>query len=87
MASQLQGNLQVPQLRWKYALMKPIIGWKAAKWAQMTFPKLRDSLLMSWDKATYKFGTHEDDTSQIQSLIRPNQDRKLKRANDNGTSG
>ena len=35
MAAQVQGRLEEPCLRWKYAWMKPILGWKAAKWAQL----------------------------------------------------
>src|SRR5262249_48934139 len=32
-AAELQGHLEEPRLRWKYAWMKPLFGWKAAKWA------------------------------------------------------
>ena len=41
MAAQLQGRLEVPRLRWKYAWMKPIFGWKAAKRAQRVLPQRR----------------------------------------------
>ena len=34
LAAQLQGHLEAPRLRGKYAWMKPMFGWKAAKWAQ-----------------------------------------------------
>ncbi|SRR6266550_2707365 len=54
LAAQLQGHLKVPRLRWKYAWMKPIFGWKAAKHAQMALPQLKASLIRSWDKAMYK---------------------------------
>jgi hypothetical protein len=33
--------------------MRPIIGFKAAKRAQMTLPQLKGSLLRKWDKAMY----------------------------------
>jgi glycosyltransferase involved in cell wall biosynthesis len=55
LASQCQGRLEVPHLRWKYAWMEPIFGWKAAKWAQMMLPRFKDSLAISWDKAMYRF--------------------------------
>lgn len=54
LAAQLQGRLGQPQLRWKYAYLRPILGWKAAKWAQLVFPKMRDSAVMYWDKAIGK---------------------------------
>lgn len=59
LAAQLQGHLETPRLRWKYAWMKPIFGWKAAKHAQMVLPQLKASLLRSWDKAMYRLETHE----------------------------
>ena len=31
LATELGGDMQVPKLRWKYAWMKPIVGWKVAK--------------------------------------------------------
>jgi glycosyltransferase involved in cell wall biosynthesis len=57
LAAQLQGHLEVPRLRWKYAWMKPIFGWKAAKWAQMRLPKVKDSFVTYWDKAMYTLET------------------------------
>ena len=53
-AAQLHGHLEMPRLRWKYAWMKPIFGWKAAKSAQMVLPHLRASLIRHCDKAIYK---------------------------------
>jgi glycosyltransferase involved in cell wall biosynthesis len=54
LAAQLQGDLGTPRLRWKYAWMKPIFGWKAAKRAQIVLPQMRASLARSWDKALYQ---------------------------------
>ena len=54
MAAQLQGHLEEPRLRWKYAWMKPMFGWKAAKWAQMALPQLKASCLRHCDKAMYR---------------------------------
>ena len=50
-AAQLQGHLEEPRLRWKYAWMKPVFGWKAAKWAQMALPQLKASCIRHCDKA------------------------------------
>lgn len=59
LAAQLHGHLEVPRLRWKYAWMKPLFGWRAAKWAQMVFPQLRASFIRYWDKAMYRIETRE----------------------------
>jgi glycosyltransferase involved in cell wall biosynthesis len=54
LAAQLQGHLGEPRLRWKYKWMKPILGWKAAKWAQRELPRVKASLIRSWDKVMYR---------------------------------
>ena len=53
-AAELRGWLEPPQLRWKYAWIKSILGWQAAKQAQMTLPQLKASCIGSWDKAIYR---------------------------------
>jgi len=59
LATELHGRLEEPRLRWKYAWMKPIFGWKAAKRAQMVLPQMKASMLRSWDKAMYEFRVRE----------------------------
>ncbi len=54
MAAQLHGNLKMPRLRWKYAWMQPIVGWKAAKSAQMLLPQLKASFINRCDKVMYR---------------------------------
>jgi hypothetical protein len=54
LAVSLGGRLEVPRLRWKYAWIKPLFGWGAAKNAQLAFPQLKASLLRSWGKAMYQ---------------------------------
>lgn len=54
MAAELQGRLETPRLRWKYAWMRPIFGWKAAKWAQTALPELKTSGTRYWDKFLYR---------------------------------
>ena len=51
LAAQLGGHLEAPRLRWKYAWMKPLFGWRAAKWAQTEIPQMKTSLVRRWDKA------------------------------------
>lgn len=54
LAADLGGHLEVPHLRWKYAWIKPVFGWKAAKLAQRALPQAKSSLLRSWDRAMFK---------------------------------
>lgn len=55
LASELQGHLDEPRLRWKYSWMKPVFGWKAAKWAQRALPQIKVSCIRQCDKAIYRF--------------------------------
>jgi glycosyltransferase involved in cell wall biosynthesis len=57
LATELQGELTSPQLRRKYAWMRPLFGWKTAKWAQRAFPELNEKLIRNWDKAMYRLET------------------------------
>jgi len=59
LATELEGRLEPPRLRWKYGWMKPIFGWKAAKWSQRTFPQLKASLARGWDKAMFELETRD----------------------------
>lgn len=60
MAAQLQGHLEKPRLRWKFAWMKPVLGRKAAKWAQTTLPHVKASCIRRCDKAMYQWETRRD---------------------------
>ena len=55
LAAELGGRLEEPRLRWKYAWMKPLIGFQAAKRAQLTLPQLNSDLLRKWDKVNAGF--------------------------------
>jgi glycosyltransferase involved in cell wall biosynthesis len=54
LAAQLQGDLEEPRLRWKYAWVKPVFGWKAAKWAQTALPQLKASCIRHCDEVIFK---------------------------------
>src|SRR5690348_10702265 len=54
LAEQLHGSMEEPRLRWKYAWMKPVFGWKVAKWAQIALPQFKASLIRRWDGAMYR---------------------------------
>jgi glycosyltransferase involved in cell wall biosynthesis len=53
LAAQLRGQLKEPSLRWKYAWMKPVFGWRAAKLAQYALPEVKKGLAKRWDKVVY----------------------------------
>jgi glycosyltransferase involved in cell wall biosynthesis len=53
-AKDLGGQLEVPHLAWKYSWIDTIFGRGLAKRAQMSLPKVRWSLLRSWDKALFR---------------------------------
>ncbi len=55
LAEHLNGRLEMPKLRWKYAWMKPIFGFETARKAQMVLPQVKSSMIRSWDKAMYRF--------------------------------
>jgi glycosyltransferase involved in cell wall biosynthesis len=59
LAAKLGGHLEPPRLRWKYAWMKPVFGWKAAKWAQTALPQTKASLLRRCDKAMLSLETRQ----------------------------
>ena len=54
LAAELGGRLEIPRLRWKYAWIRPLFGWKAAKWAQAALPRLKESWIRNWDKKMYE---------------------------------
>jgi glycosyltransferase involved in cell wall biosynthesis len=54
LAAMLGGRLEVPRLRWKYAWIKPVLGWRPAKRAQFVLPQLKASYVRSWDSAMFK---------------------------------
>ena len=66
LAGQLQGRLEVPRLRWKYAWMKPVFGRKAAKWAQVGLPHMKISLVRHFDRALFEWEGREEASSPIQ---------------------
>jgi len=63
LAAQLGGHLEEPRLRWKYAWIKPVFGWKAAKWAQRALPQLRASCIGRCDKLMYRLEAGQAATS------------------------
>lgn len=65
LAAQLGGHLEKPQLRWKYSWIKPILGYRTAKTAQMVLPQLKASFLRRWDKAMYEFESRKTGVKRV----------------------
>lgn len=70
LAAQLQGRLEEPHLRWKYAWMKPVFGSNAAEKAQTVLPELRSSLARHWDKTMYRLERREAVTRHASDAIK-----------------
>jgi glycosyltransferase involved in cell wall biosynthesis len=68
-AAELNGELKPPQLRWKYAWIRPVLGWKTAKWAQTTLPQCKASILRAWDQTMYQLETRKPlDRQELEGL-------------------
>lgn len=52
-AEELGGELEEPSLRWKYAWMRPLFGWKSARWAQDTLPTFKAAFANRRDEFLY----------------------------------
>jgi hypothetical protein len=53
LAAQFNGQLEEPLLRWKYIWMKPVFGWRTAKFAQDRLPSVKRSVARRWDNLAY----------------------------------
>jgi glycosyltransferase involved in cell wall biosynthesis len=49
----LGGRLPVPRLRWKYAWLQRILGYEAAKRAQLMLPRCKLEAIRRWDKIMF----------------------------------
>jgi glycosyltransferase involved in cell wall biosynthesis len=50
LAIELGGQIQPPNLSWKYSWIQKTLGWPAAKQAQVNYNEWKASALRSWDK-------------------------------------
>lgn len=53
LAAELQGRLELPRLRRKYAWLEPLVGRSIAKRAQDRLPELKASCIRTYDKAMF----------------------------------
>lgn len=54
LAAQLNGRLEEPRLRWKYAWLKPLLGQQAAQRLQLALPTMKATLVRGWDKFMFE---------------------------------
>lgn len=54
LAAELEGQLEVPSLRWKYEWIRSVAGWNAARNAQVTLPQIKASWMRFWDRLCYR---------------------------------
>jgi len=50
----LGGQLEIPHLSWKYSWIRALFGWRLARRAQWSLPKLKWSLVRLWDKTLFR---------------------------------
>jgi glycosyltransferase involved in cell wall biosynthesis len=55
MVGKLGGQAQEPHLSWKYDWLVKLFGWKVGRQAQLMIPKVKTSILISWDRAMCEF--------------------------------
>jgi glycosyltransferase involved in cell wall biosynthesis len=53
LAEELGGRLEKPGLHWKYAWMTPVLGAKAAMWAQRVLPETKSWVNRQWDRTLF----------------------------------
>jgi glycosyltransferase involved in cell wall biosynthesis len=53
-AKELGGQLELPQLSWKYSWIKALFGWGCARRALVFLPSVKWSLLRFWDKTIFR---------------------------------
>ena len=71
LAVQLEGELEEPRLRRKYAWMRTILGWRIAKRAQNVFPELREALAIRRDAIAYRLERHVSSSKNPANTFAP----------------
>ena len=66
LAAELQGHLEAPKLRPKYAWMAPIFGRRSADWAQTAMPEMKMRFKRKWDKAMFELEARR--ASRVQTV-------------------
>ena len=56
LAESCGGSLQTPRVSWKYAWVKALFGWRAAKVSELYLPNCKKALRIRWDKTLFLAG-------------------------------
>ena len=67
LATELGGSLEPPRLRWKYAWIRPVLGWDRAKLAQRAIPDLKASFLRYFDRLIFNIEEARSKTAEVSS--------------------
>ena len=67
LAAELGGSLEPPRLRWKYAWIRPVLGWDRAKMAQRAIPDMKASFLRYFDKLIFKLEESRSRAAEVSS--------------------
>jgi glycosyltransferase involved in cell wall biosynthesis len=59
LAKDLGGLLQPPNLTWKYALIRKVLGWRFAKFMKRFLPSIKILFLKKWDELIYKIHNNQ----------------------------
>lgn len=53
-ARELGGELNLPEVRWKYWIIRKVFGWKIGKMAEQKIPMFKEIIRSTWDKLLFK---------------------------------
>lgn len=54
LANRLGGHLQPPRVSWKYSWIKRLLGWNAARRAQLLLPRMKWLVVRAWDNLMFQ---------------------------------
>jgi glycosyltransferase involved in cell wall biosynthesis len=67
LAAELGGSLEPPRLRWKYAWLRPLVGWDTAKLAQRAIPDIKSTCLRYLDHLIFKLEEGRSKAAEVTS--------------------
>jgi glycosyltransferase involved in cell wall biosynthesis len=67
LAAELGGSLEPPRLRWKYAWIRPMLGWDTAKLAQRAIPDMKSTFLRHLDHLIFKLEEGRSKAAEVTS--------------------
>jgi glycosyltransferase involved in cell wall biosynthesis len=67
LAAELGGSLEPPRLRWKYAWIRPMLGWDTAKLAQRAIPDMKSAFLRYLDHLIFKLEEGHSKAAEVTS--------------------